>query len=1109
MASEGIFRFITVRPARKQATLAGMPVMVETSELYRRLAEAAAAGADRGRLRETAAGLHPRDETERTAELDVAPLRAWFYANEERSLGEADLDGFVSREYERSLNELVEAPEFAAARAGLSDRLLAAALLGDPAGTAERDLLDAKLLGLAASARAVGHERSLGDVMSRPATLPGFLAHLPGAPAPVPAPPAPAEHAPEGHGPAEQDDEARVWLDDLARAHRELLRLVHDGTHLDFPSVTAAAAPGEAPDVSEAADAEPRLSDAAAAGLSERTRGVLDRLGLPAGDLRPFRAIPVLEAEIQDATARAAADAGPSGTLAFDGGEIDLHRFHRAMGAGTRGVGGGPPPAPQHSAAGLADLLVVRQKIKAYELGEFAHIENVMSGETRDRSTRRLTQVEVTTEDETETETEKERDLQSTERSELQTEAEKHVKSQLDIEAGLQVSGSYGPAASFSSSVKAGSSASTEESQRKASSFSQEVTQRTAEKVRERVRSLVRRRTLEEFEETNRHAFSNSLPKHVRGVYRWLNKVYDAQVFNYGQRFMFDFVVPEPAAYFLYGLVENPPQDSELVKPQAPTTPDGQPLRPSYLTRANYTEYVARYRVANAPAPPPSIRTATFFDKQDGTNTTNFGRAGKIEIPEGYAAKTVTVQATHLFEAAGLHNFHIVIGGQLYVYTDIFGAKSGTASGEKEISISIVVTALAWSVGVDVGCVVTPEAEARWQQSVYDAVIAAYQQQLAEYNERAAQRELQRSTDRQFGRNPLVNRRVERDELKKWVVMMLAKKPDLDLDSFKAPVAGGPSEPVLDLDKANANGRFIRFLENAFEWQNMLYVCYPHLWGRRARWISALNITDPDADFAAFLRAGAARVQVPVRPGFESAVAYFVYTGNIWDGNDVPRIDDDLYVPIIDEITTNLGKLDNGVPYPANSKPWEVIIPTDLVLVQDVTDVPPLRDALKPGTPMTLADGPGSPHSAAHTPTATTPSTTTTSTTTPSTTTPSTTTSSSGTTPASTRSTTTTPTTTTPTTTTPASTRSTTTTPTGTTPTGTTPTGTTPTTTTPTGTTPASTRPTTTPSTTTSSSGSTPTTTPSTTPSTGTSSTGTTSAAGTPGTGRDAASGGR
>ncbi|MEV4003882.1 hypothetical protein [Actinomadura sp. NPDC049753] len=938
---------MTVRPARKQATLAGMPIMVETSELYRRLAEAAAEGADRERLREMVSGPARPDAAARTAGLDLAHLRAWFYANEKSTLGEADLNGCVSRAYGRSLAELVDAPEFAAARAELSDRLLAAALRGDAEGTAERDLLDAKLLALAASAEAAGQERSLGDVMSAPATLPSFLGRLAPAPASAPAPPAPAE----------RDDEARAWLDDLGRAHRELLRLVHDDRHLVFSSVTAAAVPGAA-EPPEAASAEPTLSADAVAGLGEETRGVLDRLGLLAGDLRPFRAIPAVEAELHHAAGQVAADVRPAGTLAFDGGEIDLDRFHRAMNAPGEGLAAGPPPpAPQHSAAGVADLLVVRQKIKAYELGEFAHVENIMAGETRERSTRRLTQVEVTTEDETETETEKERDLQSTERDELQNEAEKHVKSQLDIEAGLQVSGSYGPAASFSSSVKAGSSTSTEESQRKASSFSQEVTQRTAEKVRERVRSLVRRRTLEEFEETNRHAFSNSFAKHVRGVYRWLNKVYDAQVFNYGQRFMFDFVVPEPAAYYLYGLVENPPQDSELVKPQAPAMPDGQPLRPSYLTRGNYTEFVARYRVVNAPAPPPSTRTVTFSDKQDGTTTTNFGRAGKIDIPEGYTAKSVTVQATHLFEAGSVHNFHIVIGGQLYIYTDIFGAKSGTASGEKELSISIAVTALCWSVGVDVECVVTPEAEARWQQSVFDAVIAAYQQQLAEYNERAAQRELQRSTNQQFGRNPLVNRRVERDELKKWVIMMLAKKPDLNLDSFQPPVPKTPPEPVLDLDKANANGTFIRFLENAFEWQNMLYVCYPHMWGRRARWISALNITDPDADFAAFLRAGAARVQVPVRPGFESAVAYFVYTGNIWDGNDVPRIDDDLYVPIIDEITTNLGKLDNGVPYPAGSKPWEVVVPTDLVLVQDVSDVPPLRDALKPAAPVALADG--------------------------------------------------------------------------------------------------------------------------------------------------------
>ena len=125
-----------------------------------------------------------------------------------------------------------------------------------------------------------------------------------------------------------------------------------------------------------------------------------------------------------------------------------------------------------------------------------------------------------------------------------------------------------------------------------------------------------------------------------------------------------------------------------------------------------------------------------------------------------------------------------------------------------------------------------------------------------------------------------------------------------------------------------------------------MYVLYPYFWGRKSRWISALHFTDPDPDFAAFLKAGAARVQVPVRPGFEKAVAYFCQFGLIWEGNDPPLRDDDLYVPIVDEIAANLGKLDEGVPYPKDAKPWEVRIPTSLVLLQNLEEIPNIRDML-------------------------------------------------------------------------------------------------------------------------------------------------------------------
>jgi hypothetical protein len=52
-------------------------------------------------------------------------------------------------------------------------------------------------------------------------------------------------------------------------------------------------------------------------------------------------------------------------------------------------------------------------------------------------------------------------------------------------------------------------------------------------------------------------------------------------------------------------------------------------------------------------------------------------------------------------------------------------------------------------------------------------------------------------------------------------------------------------------------------------------------------------------------------------------------------------------VPIVDEIAANLGKFDSeGVPYPKDSKPWEVRVPTELVLVQNLEEIPNIRDIL-------------------------------------------------------------------------------------------------------------------------------------------------------------------
>jgi hypothetical protein len=448
---------------------------------------------------------------------------------------------------------------------------------------------------------------------------------------------------------------------------------------------------------------------------------------------------------------------------------------------------------------------------------------------------------------------------------------------------------------------------------------------------------------LQEIEEINKHAFDNTngAGRHIRGIYRWLNKLYDAQVFNYGQRMMYEFVIPEPAAYFLYAMVENPPPDGELVKPEPPLY-YGSPLKASNLTRANFHDYVSRYEVTNCPAPPSQFQTVAYFDKQDGDTTGNFGRSGKVEVPAGYAAYGATVQCDYVFEQGKPPSYRIMIGGQWLDKSGYVGTEWRTfTQREKELSIAYeLMNARSFTLGIDVACQLTAEGFTKWQLAAYEAIMQAYLQQQAEYEDRKRAAEIQRGPQI-LGRNPLENRRIERDELKKLVITMLTGTADIALDSFYY-----GAEPVIDVPLACTNGSRIRFFENAFEWTNMLYVFYPYFWGRKPRWSTALHLTDPDADFAAFLKAGAARVQVPVRPGFERSVAHFSQFGEIWEGNDAPLIDDDLYVPIVDEITENLGKLDDGVPYPEGSQPWEVTIPTSLVLVQDLEEIPGIKDVL-------------------------------------------------------------------------------------------------------------------------------------------------------------------
>jgi hypothetical protein len=986
MLQEYVFRFLTVRPGNQRKKIERAPKRVpvydkaKPTELGAQLKRLHDAGASAAEVLRAVRAYQASASYLKSLEgltLDVPAALDWIAGHSGMRIADLDLGKAVQDLHGAPPKKLAASDAFLAVRDRLSDTLVAEAFHSNWERPCDGLALARKWLAVIeqlAQDKGLDPAATLGGALAGLAlSIPDFarLPALKPATAPVP-PPSPK--------PEDQEQERlRKRLQELEETHRELSRKAIDDEALLKPQAHEGMAPklmdldqrlarlealpepaagdsGEEPAnrkllrpvltgsaMAGSGGARVLLKPEAIAALSDVSRRVLAEAKVELARITPTAAVEALEEQMRITSSRLAMAGAADKVLLLGGVMLESSKLKGSL-YGTHGDISDLIKDQCHFQAGVGDLLMVKQTLKAYELAEFAHVENVLAGESREREHRRLNVREEIQVEEEERETEKERNLQSTERNEMQAEAEKTVKSQFELDAGLQVSGSYGPAVSFSASLNVGFSTSTEETQRKAISYSREVTEKTSERVRERVKKEVRRRMLEQVEEINRHAIVNqpATNGHVRGIYRWLNKVYDAQILNYGQRMMFEFIVPEPAAYLLYALIENPPTDNELVKPVPPAY-YGAPLKPSHLTRTNYLDFVAKYQVRNVQAPPPEFQHVAVFDKQDKVQDgSDFGRGTKVDIPTGYRAYAATVMADYIFTDGQTHHFRVMVGGTDFDVSNYWGSTYRSLGDRyKELGIAYhLFRAWSFAIAVDVHCRLTSEGFAKWQQAAFDSVMEAYLVQKADYEEKLAAMAIQQGV-KILGRNPLENRRIEREELKKLVLMMLIRNTNIARNSMLP-----SAEPTMDLLKACTNGNWIRFFENAFEWNNLMYVLYPYFWGRKPRWISALHFTDPDPDFAAFLKAGAARVQVPVRPGFEKAVAYFCQFGIIWEGNDPPLRDDDLYVPIVDEIAENLGKLDEGVPYPEDGRPWEVRIPTSLVLVQNLEEIPGIKDML-------------------------------------------------------------------------------------------------------------------------------------------------------------------
>lgn len=603
---------------------------------------------------------------------------------------------------------------------------------------------------------------------------------------------------------------------------------------------------------------------------------------------------------------------------------------------------------------GIADYDRVEQSTYCYIEGDVAHIENIMAREFREKTTRRLRQTTIEQSETFESEREQLTDTTSVDRFEMQSEVAKVIAQSRDLQANAYVNATFtsGPTIQTGASVNYATHNSSEISTRQAITQAKEITERAMDRVVTKVKKERVEKILDEFEETNSHGFDNRKgDQHVVGVYRWVDKIMKNQIYTYGKRQMMEFMIPEPARLHALAMQEAVSRGNKIIEPPIDPRSAQQFIMTTYTNVADSTlaYWASRYNVELPKKKEGLIDISSSFEGRDPGFSGQDNKSiqfvvgkGEFEIPEDYIAKSIKYNfMTSRRGFLGTHIGRLSIAG--IKSTDISdvneGKSEGTISGfslTRKVSYSFETSESAIISGtLNANCQLTPEAKNQWQMECFNAIIKAYEKAKQDYEEQlkmAEEKALQIK-----GSNPGFYRQIENTVLRQnCIAYMVEQNPNalLTLGSKGFIKSINPSDNKITHQNFGVNQTanldqytsFVKFFEQAFEWDIMSYYFYPYYWGGRDQWADTYTFEDNDPLFRSFMQSGMARVIVTVRPGFEDAVSFYLKTGLIWNGGEVPTIDEDLYMSLAEEMIKPLGT--------KKGKPWRQRLPTPLTILQ-------------------------------------------------------------------------------------------------------------------------------------------------------------------------------
>ncbi len=584
------------------------------------------------------------------------------------------------------------------------------------------------------------------------------------------------------------------------------------------------------------------------------------------------------------------------------------------------------PKKPIVNVLGIGEYKVIRETLLRYEAGEIANIKNVFAGEIYKSSIRNLTKVQEITESESERETKQDNEASSTSRFELSKSIQEESEKASKLEFGLSTSATYGQV-SASTNASFSSNGSNSKESKSASSLAKETTEKASNSIREKVREIRTKLTLNETETNHSYELNNGGPNHKVGIYFWVDKYYNHQLYNLGKRLMLEFYIPRPMEFYIFSRKSAGKKGISLknpINPQNHTINGGSLKSHQDLNRANYHLWANAYNVKDYPLPPEE-----FLDRQYGVNVAGDVVSGWLkkidDIPRGY-----TIEGGEFFAQVGWGGWIKSMTTGQYYDTSWPPTKGQLMTFvapkiQEEIEFSGM-SGGAGYIHIHLRCKLTENGYDQWRKDVYTAILESYESMKADYENQLAAAQIQGGIEIP-GNNPGTNRKIEQEELQKWCSEALLLDRFTSWDAMKKAVTG---EPEIDFNKVKSDMPVVSFMNLAFDWANMTYKFLPYFYGNKAEHVNIREITDVDPKFMAALRAGYARVIVPVTYGFQDAVSHFLQTGQVWKGGSLPVLGDPLFQSIADTI---YGEEYNNVGIPEDE--WETCVPTSLVWLQN------------------------------------------------------------------------------------------------------------------------------------------------------------------------------